>query len=659
MAQEKDRCPLCKRKLMMTTGVPTCPDCGFRDPYGTMKPQSARGVGGAQVNGMSGNGMSCNGVPGSSPVQKGNIGYYSAMPQTPPKKDNTGLIVGVTVGIAVLVVMIVCGVFFSVLVAFYQSSWEEPDVYTEAAGEENGSGRGNRSDGVTGEAVSYRPQSDMLIELVEIIFEKDMEAISSEEINSIVYLDFYELGGTDVLAVDYELADGTGATCIPENQSLDVADLNCFGGLEWLMMDQSLDWHTDWSNLQNLYGLSCDSSMSDIAAAMDASQLVWLQAESSFMSSGFGDAEEFENLEYLEIDADYIQGLEGISELTSLRKLILTDADGVDDFEELYSMPQLETVCIESKGLRDIGFLREMENLTELELTGTSIKTLDALEDCADTLKVLRLEDNFSVEDYSVVLSCTGLQELALHVSYNFDVPMQVPDLSAMTDLKVLTIENYDKFDNLGKLTGLEELTISSVASGDGSALAQLQNLRVLNLTDMSVYDGFLDEVPSLPNLETLDLTDSFIWTDIAPVFAAPSLKRVYLNDADAGFDMRNVKICESLTVLDMTGTRIHRLKEDGSWDYQAEGSSALVTVQDMEYFFDCLPNLEALYLPGHELEDITFLADKTELYYLDVSDNYITDLSPLSALSRLEIVVCEKNPLHNREGLEDVILLE
>lgn len=628
MAQEQDRCPICKRKLMMTTGVPTCPDCGYRDPYRTMKQSSPQGQ----------------------------SGMYYAVPRNNPGKDHTGLIVGVSVTVVVLVVIFFT-VVLSLLAFFYHSSRTDTDAGAKTQ-ESGGSPKSGR-DGVVERDASCRPQSDLLIELVETIFEKEIDDVSSEEIDSIIYLDFHEIEGTDALAVDYELAGGIGSTCIPQNQYLDVADLNCFGGLEWLMMDQSLDWHTDWSNLNNLCGLSCGSSMSEVAAAMDASQLVWLKVEGSFMSSGFGNADEFENLQYLEMDADYLEEMEGISGLSSLKELILTDADGIDDYEELYSMPQLETISIESKGLRDIAFLKEMENLKALELKGTSIKTLDSLEECADTLKVLRLEDNFSVEDYSVVLSCTEVEELALHVSYNFDVPMQVPDLSAMTELKILDVKNFDKFDNLGKLTGLEELTISGVGSEDGSALAQLTNLRVLHLTDTSVFEGFLDEVPTLPNLETLDMTGSFIWSDIAPVFAAPRLQEVCLNDADVGFDMRNMELCETLNVLDMTGTRIHRLKEDGSWNYQAESGSELIEMQDMEDFFGCLPNLNVLYLPGHDLEDISFLSDKKMLYYLDVSDNYITDLSPLSAIPGLQVVVCEKNPLHNREGLEHVILLE
>lgn len=33
MEEKKNKCPLCSKRLVMKNGVPTCPDCGYRDPY--------------------------------------------------------------------------------------------------------------------------------------------------------------------------------------------------------------------------------------------------------------------------------------------------------------------------------------------------------------------------------------------------------------------------------------------------------------------------------------------------------------------------------------------------------------------------------------------------------------------------------------------------
>lgn len=629
MSRDQDRCPLCSRKLVMVAGCPTCPDCGYRNPYHT---EASQGRTSSQY-----------GVQGGSHT------------------NGNGAVVGVVVMAAVVVIVALIGAMAAGGV-YLLSTYEEPTVDSQAksgSGGKRGSDSNSVADAGTDRQAVSRPEDGMLTELVEAIFDKSLDKVTQEEIESIAYLEFYELGESGTTVVHYMLEDGSGATYIPENQRLKVADLNYFSGLKCLLMDEELDWRTDWSNLTELRFLRCGSALPTIARAMDVSKLMWVQAESDLIDGGIEGIEQFESLEHLTIDADYVESLEGISKLQSLKELVLTDAERLQDYEELYDMPQLEVLSIESGKLRDIGFVREMDELVELDLIGTDLKRLDAIEDCADTLKTLRLERNYGVDDYSVVLQCTELEELELFVNYNFDVPMQAPDLSGLTQLKYLHLGNYDRFENLAKLTQLEELTIEDVGSGDGDFLASLTNLRQLNLIDMSVYDGFLDEIYKLSNLETIDLTDSYVWDDISIIFRAPTLKWVYMNDVDAGLDVSKMVPCFFVEELDMTGVTLHRLLEDGSWDYWSQDRDVEIALQDIPEFFEYFPNLRTLYIPGHELEDVSFLSKMANLTYLDVSDNYITDLSPLGGLPWLDVVVCKDNPLHDREGMENVLLIE
>lgn len=629
MSRDQDRCPLCSRKLVMVAGCPTCPDCGYRNPYNTDASQG----------------------------QMSN--QYGA--QGGSRTNNNGAVIGVVVMVAIVVIVALMGAMV-VGGVYLLSTYEEQTTDTKVKnGNGSGGKRGSASNGVADadrQAVA-RPEDGMLTELVEAIFDKSLDRVTQEEIESIAYLEFYELGESETTAVRYILEDGSGATYIPENQRLRVEDLNYFSGLTCLLMEEELDWRTDWSNLTELRFLRCGSSLPAIARAMDVSKLMWVQAESGLIDGGVEGIEQFESLEHLTIDADYLESLEGLSKLQSLKELVLTDAERLQDYEELYDMPQLEVLSIESSKLRDIGFVREMDQLTELDLIGTDLKRLDAIEDCADTLKTLRLERNYGVDDYSVVLQCTELEELELFVNYKFDVPMQAPDLSGLTQLKRLHLGNYDRFENLAKLTQLEELTIEDVGSGDGDFLASLTNLKQLNLIDVSVYEGFLDEIYKLHNLETIDLTDSFVWDDISIIFHASSLKRVYLNDATVGLDVNNMVPCFFVEELDMTGTSVRKLLEDGRWDYHTQGRDGEIALQDIPEFFAYFSSLRELYVPGHELEDVSFLAGMFNLGYLDVSDNYITDLSPLKGLPELKVVMCKDNPLHNREGMENVLLIE
>ena len=46
-------------------------------------------------------------------------------------------------------------------------------------------------------------------------------------------------------------------------------------------------------------------------------------------------------------------------------------------------------------------------------------------------------------------------------------------------------------------------------------------------------------------------------------------------------------------------------------------------------------------------------------LVYLDITNNYVTDLSPLAGLGQLEVVVCKNNPVDGRTEPKNVIMID
>ena len=640
------KCPLCGKKLTSRNGVPTCPDCGYH----------------------------ASDVSGASAVNLNETGTVSG--NSNKNKNKMSAVIAVVI---VLAAIISAGVVYAVgILKNHESndnknSGKNSNKQTESEKNMTGdngaesSKKGSINDYTTAAAQEqnkgisqkgYRPESDMLIELVQLIFDKNLNDITREELDSIVYLDFYDLDAGGV-AVYFELADGTSATCFMESTSLDTTDLKCFGGLEYLLLeDDSLDWGTDWHSLKNLYFLQCESSLGEIADVMDVSQLWGLILDSGFTySNSMKDIAAYTNLQYLQLDAGYIDDISGLSDAPSLRCLYITDGDGLNDFEELYNLTSLEVLSIESSALRDIGFVKEMDNLQELELCNTSVKKIDALSECADTLISLRLHQNYQIEDYSVVFECTGLEELELYVDYDFDVPMEVPDLSMMTNLISLTIGNYDRFTNLKNIPQLVELTICDAYSGDSEALKGLTNLTTLTLHDMSITPEFIEPLKDCTSLTYLDMEGTFLWGDVSTVLDIPSLQSLYLTDADVGLKLDTLTVCDSLVLLDLEKTNFHSLKEDGSWDYGA--SQTRIGLSDNLDFFNAFPNLQVLYVPEHELDDLNFIQNMPYIYYLDISDNYVSDLSPLQALTDLEVLICPDNPIHDRTGMDNVILIE
>jgi len=672
MGEKKSKCPLCNKKLVMVNGVPTCPDCGYKDPYGTSQPQSqTTGYGGQPVQ------TGYGGQPGQTsyggqPVQTGYGSQPAGTSSTGSKgtggKSNTGAMAAI-IAVVVIVLVVVVGLTSAfLLMRNFAPGTNAPDRENIMASstpqsadrqEQESQASASRQDNDISHLTFTPPESPLLQELVSVIFDKPAGSVTKSDLNSVVGLKFYELGDTGVQAVDYCLSDDSCGSCVFSEGNLQTEDLKCFPNLESLYIDGSLDWGTDWHGLTSLSVLSCGSTIEELTGIMDVSQLTAMELDCNFMMTDFTGIENFTNLEYLSVDGrSDLQSLDGLSGAPALKIFILESGDMVEDFEELYSMSRLQGLSIDSGKLRDIGFIRSMPELEYLGLRNTDLKGLDALADCADTLKGLHLYRNYSVDDYSVVFQCTGLEELELCVYYDTNIGYsELPDLSGLTNLKTLILGNFDRLDTLKKLTWLENLTLSDTYVADETALEGLVNLQSLSLNDMSLEPSFLKPVSGLTGITTVDLKDSFIWGDISPILSLPGLQYLNMESVDFGLNLDAVPVCESLTVLNMTDTTLHRLEEDGSWPYFADDDE--ISLSDNTEFLERFPNLVELYVPGHELEDVEFAAQMEQLMLLDISDNYVTSLTPLSELKQLRIVICKDNPIHDRTGIKDAVLIE
>jgi len=689
MEEKKDKCPLCNKKLVLKDGVPTCPDCGYRDPYRSgsgqsqadynRQPQMNYGQSQADYNRQP---QMNYGQSQANYGQQPKLGPYAAVvePSKSGKKDK-GINPSAVIGIMMIVIVAISGIVTAIGVvshSFDTSKEAEGDIYgsSDSYWPPASSAVPSAADDPLSSSVSAGshnsdishlifnpPESDLLQEFVSQLFDKPASSVTREELNSVTGVeirDIYNYNGTELI---YELADGTTGNCYLASTRVDTEDFKCFPNLRTLDLGRnSLSWDTDWYNLTSLTSLTCEATLGDLAGYMDVSQLTALELTCDFLMSDCSDIGAYSNLEYLKLDCnDNGMELTGISQATTLKTLVIEDGDGISDYEELYGMTQLKELSIESGALRDIGFISGMSGLESLELANTQLLQISAIWDCADTLKCLRLHQNNSVEDYSPVFECTGLEELELYVDYDINADMEMPDLSMMPGLKVLVLGNYDSFPGLGDLTALENLTlIDGGYFSDAAKLAgvdNLTNLKSLSFIDMSAEPALLEAFAGVASLETIELTDTFIWGDINVVFGMPNLKVLNLENADFGLKLEGMPVSESLLELNMADTKVHQLKEDGSWDYSANNTQ--IELGGYTEFFDHMPNLTALTVPGQELQNVKFAENLSQLTYLNITNNYVTDLSPLAELDQLKTVICENNPVHDRTGLKNVVIID
>lgn len=670
MGKKKRKCPICSKKLVARNGIPTCPDCGYRDP---------RSISIAQLLAILNYVAASNRAPSSARAAQPQYSGVSRpnIPREPSKTTRSAMkpkrrilaAVGLflVAGVIGLVIGLTKGNLRDTLDNFIHTITDGKE--DGSSGEEKAESDDNReteeektgSSEADEEKPSHRrPESDFLIALLERVYAKPIDEVSYEEICGIVCLDFYYLDGAnkDTIALDVGLSDGSWKSYFLDKPNIDMGDLACLEGLEALYLLESYTHasiHTDWHNLKRLQYLSCDATLEKLTKYMDVSQLVYLELKGAPGMWDLSAASAYTSLDCLVLDIDTLTDITGISQAPQLTALYIKSGDKIDDFSELYNMPQLEQLSIRSAGLNDIGFVSGMDNLQYLELEKTKVVDISALADCADTLIGLYLTDDYKIEDISPVLACTGLEELQLWVHSSRG---EMPDFSAMENLQILSISGYESFDNLASLSGITELTLNhAFPEKNRLPLAELPNLRTLNMIDTSFSSNTVEELVSgLDQLEVLNLKNSFLWSDISPVFGLPNLVELNLEGATCGLMPDRLTVCENLTSLNLTNTVFRSLTEEGMWDRKNDDTK-ISTQEVLDAMAPCMPMLNTLYAPGQKLDDLSFAANLPELWMLDVTGNNISDLSPLTELEWLNILRCGYNPVQNTDGLEGVLI--
>ncbi len=509
-------------------------------------------------------------------------------------------------------------------------------------------------------AAFYLPQSDMFRRLLSEIYQKDCMNISKAEVEAITSLEL-AYDENYYRTITYTLATGETDTLYFDDTTVTTSDLKRFKGLENLYADGCTLEEGDLDGLDKLRSLHCeDIRLTELAEIINPEQLTSLSYECGIFNDNLIGIGIFTNLNELSIQGYYsFEDISPISELKNLKKLSITYGDEITSFAALYKMPQLTSLSIESNSLRDIGFLSYMTELEELSLSNTELLDISILSECADTVTKLHLTDNYQVEDYSIISAFTNLTDLSLSVySYSFDQILELPELGNMPNLRTLYINGFTDLSNLADASGLEELIIDCYYGTDMSALAALTNLKRLVFFNVSCEVSEIEPIRQLTALEEIRLESTYIWGNAEWFLNLPALKSFYANEYSAfGFDIANLEINENLESLTLNGTSLRAL-ENGKWDYTVYDENEIHLDEHTDIFAN-YPNLKTLSLHDNTLSDISFAENLTSLQVLDITDNYVTSLAPLSELPELHTVICPTNPIADDGGLGDKIVVE
>lgn len=508
--------------------------------------------------------------------------------------------------------------------------------------------------------------------LINGIYGKPAEDVTEEELAKLRYLGIQN--GQDVFSVEYSFEEPYGEVK-PMVQSLELApaewntdDLAYFPNLQKLELPYRWTDKEVLGELKKLKGLSCHGiSPGELAELLEPGQLVELRIEKPGSLDGLS---AFENLEILSLEEIEKPDLRQLAPLVKLRslKIVEREADrdpfsdepsrSMTDYSPLSVLTELESLYLESEAIRDIGFLKPLTGMKELAINKTEAISMEPLAGLSQ-LTVLELTGNHSIKDYDFISALSGLVSLTLDKSTS----QPDPNLQGLSRLEALDISGLTSVAPLGRLTNLKDLSIHGCNIDEIQALSSLTNLERLACYSAWTYAvplrdvSFLDGMTNLRYLDLCGVSDESGWSgygrkmeifgDISHALNHSGLEELYLNESMFGIDFDRLQENTSLKKL--------YLKEiDLKQNFYVEVYSGMrdVWYDDMSLdehidFLKNYPNLEELFLDGNQLTNVEFVSGLKKLARLGLSNNYVTDLTPLNQAESLRYLDVRENPIN------------
>jgi internalin A len=296
------------------------------------------------------------------------------------------------------------------------------------------------------------------------------------------------------------------------------------------------------------------------------------------------------------------------------------------DLSGLQCFQNLTSLSLIGRSFKDISPIRALHNIQSLELRNTSVVSIDSF-------KGLSKINNLVINGTKTLQNVEGVSEMTklttLDLSGNGLV--NIGELNSLVNLQHLYVNDNEimRFPSINNLVHLETLDISDNQINElGEDLSGLSSLMHLNASHNKICD-----ISALGNLESLEILDlSFndlgcLGDGVSPNFDslenAQNLRVLKLNDNNLtsieGLRDRNI----SLEVLDLQNNQIQDLTPIAQYT-----------------------NIQELYLSNNNITNIDNLSGMTGLTEIDLSSNLITDFSNLLTIPNLTNINLSNNQI-------------
>ena len=498
-----------------------------------------------------------------------------------------------------------------------------------------------------------KPQTEALLfaggleEFVERAFLKPQEQVTPEELAQITRLDIRYSDGWE-LGYSMKGAEELTLIKLSSNDSSFKA-VNHFTGLKELSVNGNIT--SEMVKGLHLTNLKCyTEDIEVIVSALEfPDELEELNVAGSISRlDGIG---ALKSLTSLTVNADDITDLAPLAQAKNLKKIELLRCNQISDFSVLPTLTTLLELSIDSDTLRGLGFLEQMPQLTALSLEDATLNNLDGIQGLSK-LKSLSIMSCDDTQNMNALSRLTSLESLSLEIPYG----CEEPDLSSLTELKTLYLEDMSNLDFLASMPNLHSLNLRACTVNDPSVFSRLSGLEELSCSNLSGEMKDWSFVGRLPALLSLNLTGVSTYEDISSLFNHPTIETLLLNGVECEINFKNINQNNSLRELGLSGVKLYKNVniQGGGGIYQINYDS--VNLADHMDFLINFPNLEILNLSGNKLADLTAVQSLMQLRELNIEENFITDLKPLTGLTILETLYVKGNPVENYQILSDKV---
>ena len=327
----------------------------------------------------------------------------------------------------------------------------------------------------------------------------------------------------------------------------------------------------------------------------------------------------------------------------------------VKNIAVLSGMPQIESLRLSQlQNLKDLNFVKNMPNLKSLTLKQVPILNLDGLK---GHLSLNSLDINCSsLEDVSVLPTLSSLQRLQLNY-HTYDIP----DLHSLHALKEIDIYEWDR-KQVAHMPSIQKLVMNNYIMEYSASF--MKGMKALS--DLTIYGSgisgqtdpdlgsVLHELPSLAKLTYIG-TPFNRYGDYGLAYAGTGAKEIIVKPP----------LGDSTSVNNpLVPVSLKKMKDDHTVESLTLNKATIINVDNESQNFSenagsFLPHfksLKKLVLSGDKLENLDCIKGLKNLEELDISDNYVSDLTPLLDLPHLKKVNIAGNPIANREVLPSTI---